>query len=185
MARTPSSMQPLGSIAPAFSLPDVGQSTQNVDLDSYQGRPLLVMFICNHCPFVVHVIEKLVAVVNRQQQSGFTAVAISANDAVAYPQDGPQAMRKFAQKYGFNFPYCYDESQQVAKAYGAECTPDFFVYDAQHKLRYRGQMDGSRPGNEVPVSGADLDQAMSAILSGRAVSGEQLPSIGCNIKWKP
>jgi peroxiredoxin len=177
-------MRPLGSAASEFVLPDVTNIDTNVSLTNFSGMPLLVMFICNHCPFVIHVIEKLVELGNAYQAQGFGVIAISANDVENYPQDGPAPMLEFAQSHGFKFPYCYDESQQVARAYGAECTPDFFVYDVNHRLRYRGQMDASRPGNGLAVTGKDLESALLAIRSGDLVSEHQQPSIGCNIKWK-
>jgi len=142
------------------------------------------MFICNHCPFVLHVMPELAELANKFTTQGFAVIAISSNDVSTYPQDGPKHMAMFADQNGFEFPYCYDQSQQVAKAYDAACTPDFFVYDKQHKLRYRGQMDNSRPGNDLPVTGHDLKAAMQAILEGKLPDPNQQPSIGCNIKWR-
>ncbi len=184
MAATQSSMQSLESSAPVFELPDVAGLDKIVSLDQAVGKPILIAFICNHCPYVIHLIEGFVRLANRFQAQGFSVVAISSNDVLNYPQDSPEKMHGFAQAYGFEFPYCYDESQDVARAYGAECTPDFFVYDAQHKLKYRGQMDDSRPSNGLPVTGDHLSAAMSAVLAGDPVDDAQKPSIGCNIKWK-
>jgi len=189
MVAASSTMQTLGSAAHAFQLPDTAPekiSTNTlVSLSSYAEQPLLLMFICNHCPFVVHVIEPLVALANSAQRQGFAVVAICANDVQAYPQDSPENMAIFAQRYGFEFPYCYDQSQTVAKAYGAACTPDFFIYDRAHKLQYRGQMDASRPGNDVIPDGADLNAAIDSVLNNTPLTKEQVPSIGCGIKWSP
>jgi len=184
MAAVSSTMQNLGNLAPRFELPDVSANDQLVSLNESEAKPLLVMFICNHCPYVVHVIEKLVEVGNLAVSDGFSVLAISSNDAQSYPQDGPKAMSEFAKQFGFKFPYLYDETQSVAKAYGAACTPDFFVYDQSHRLQYRGQMDASRPGNTVPVSGVDLQGAMQAVLNEHAPVETQVPSVGCNIKWR-
>ncbi len=187
MARTPSTMVALGATAPDFALDDV-VTGQRVTLGDFAGRPLLVTFICNHCPFVVHVRPVLVALLNRLADlpaPGIGVVAINANDEVGYPQDGPGPMRALAQAEAWRFPYLFDASQQVARAFGAACTPDFFLYDGAHRLAYRGQLDASRPGNGVPVTGADLQAAVDAVLAGRAPSPEQRPSLGCNIKWRP
>lgn len=184
MVATASRMIELGASAPNFSLPDQRAETALVSLQDFTAKPLLVMFICNHCPYVIHVIEPLVKLVHEYQAQGLSAIAISSNDVINYPQDNPDRMREFAAQYGFQFPYCYDQSQQVARDFGAECTPDFFLYDADHRLRYRGQMDGSRPANEVPVTGSDLRAAIQALLAGQSISKQQIPSIGCNIKWK-
>ncbi len=184
MVAVPSTMQALGSPANEFSLPDASDSNALVTLQDAQGKPVLLMFICNHCPFVIHIVEQMVALANQARQQGYAVYAISANDAQAYPQDGPDAMAEFAKVHGFEFPYLYDQSQEIAKAYGAACTPDFFVYDKNHRLQYRGQMDGARPSNNVAVSGADLQGALDDVLASRATSEEQIPSIGCNIKWR-
>ncbi|MBT8116000.1 MAG: thioredoxin family protein [Arenicella sp.] len=183
MVATESLMQTLGTSVPQFSLPDVTQIDAKASLPDYQGKPLLIMFICNHCPFVIHIISQLSSIANEYHDKGFGVVAISSNDVETYPQDGPVPMRKFAAQYGFSFPYCYDSSQQVAKNFGAACTPDFFVYDADHELVYRGQFDASRPGNNELVTGIDLRSALQAVLDGAAPLQNQLPSIGCNIKW--
>ncbi len=183
MVAVPSTMQALGNPASSFSLPNVTANNTVSDGD-FIGQPMLVMFICNHCPYVIHIAEAMVALANQAAQRGFAVVAISANDAQAYPQDGPDKMAEFARAYGFEFPYLYDESQSVAKAFGAACTPDFFVYDRNHRLQYRGQMDASRPNNDLPVNGADLHAALDDVLAGRVTSESQAPSIGCNIKWR-
>lgn len=184
MARTASTMLPLGTPAPEFALPEVDGGT--VSLGDFRDAPaLLVMFICNHCPFVKHVRGELARLGEDYGPRGVGVVAISANDADAYPQDGPEAMRREKRDAGYPFPYLYDESQEVARAYGTACTPDFFLFGADQTLVYRGQLDASRPGNAVPVTGRDLRAALDAVLAGRPVSAEQVPSIGCNIKWKP
>lgn len=184
MARTPSNMIPLGSTAPNFTLPDTvsGQSLQLNDVRGEKGT--LIAFICNHCPFVKHINAGLVELAEDYQEQGFGFVAISSNDVVNYPEDHPDLMTQMAKEEGYTFPYLYDQSQEVAKAYDAACTPDFYVFDAQDTLTYRGQMDDSRPGNGLPVTGADLRAALQAMLEGKTVSEDQKPSIGCNIKWK-
>ena len=184
MARTPSTMLPLGTRAPSFSLPDTDGRT--VSLEDFDDQPaLLVMFICNHCPFVKHLREALAAFAREYQPRGAAVVAISSNDAETYPDDSPAAMKREVEAFGYTFPYLYDETQEVAKAYQAACTPDFFLFDGDRKLVYRGQFDDSRPGNDVPVTGRDLRAAVDAVLAGRPVPEEQRPSLGCNIKWKP
>ncbi len=184
MARTPSNMIPLGTIAPDFTLPDTvsGKTVSLQDLKS--DKATLIMFICNHCPFVKHVDEQLVALAKDYQAKGVSFIAISSNDAENYPQDGPELMKEEAAKLGYSFPYLYDKSQEVAKAYDAACTPDFYVFDKDLKCAYRGQLDSSRPGNGLPVTGSDLRAALDEILDNREVSAPQIPSIGCNIKWK-
>lgn len=185
MAETPSRMIELGTMAPEFTLPDV-VSGQTVSLNSFAGRKaLLVMFICPHCPFVKHVQDELARLGRDYHDRDNAIIAISSNDAESYPEDSPPRLKDMADKLGFRFPFCYDESQEIAKAYGAECTPDFFLFDATRKLVYRGQLDGSRPGNGVPVTGIDLRLALDRVLSDLPVDGNQKPSIGCNIKWKP
>lgn len=176
-------MPELGTPLPSFSLKDV-RSGKMVDCPgTMAGRPLLVMFICNHCPFVVHVRQEL-ARLGRDYAGKIDIIAISSNDASAYPEDSPEQLKQMADDLGFAFPLCYDETQEVAKAFKAACTPDFFLYDAQHKLAYRGQLDGSRPSNNVPVDGRDLRAAIDALLAGRRPAEPQYPSVGCNIKWK-
>ena len=183
MVMTASTMLPLGSQAPGFSLPNVDGST--VSLADFDGKSgLLVMFICNHCPFVVHLREHLAPFAREYQEQGLAVVAISSNDVENYPQDGPDPMQQEAKTQGYSFPYLLDETQAVAKAYHAACTPDFFLFDADRKLAYRGQFDDSRPDSGIPVTGADLRAACDAVLAGQSVPSEQRPSIGCNIKWK-
>lgn len=183
MALTPSTMLPLGTSAPDFKLPDTDGKT--VSLADFKGAPaLLVAFICNHCPFVKHVCHELARLGKEYQGKGVAVVGISANDVTTHPDDSPTMMAREKAEVGYTFPYLYDESQQVAHAYKAACTPDFFVFDKDQKLVYRGQLDGSRPGNPVPVTGTDLRTALDAVLAGKPVSEEQRPSIGCNIKWK-
>jgi len=184
MARTPSTMTPLGTRAPHFALPDPAGRVHRLD-DLSQAPALLVMFICNHCPFVKHLRQGLADFGREYQARGMAVLAISSNDVERYPQDGPEAMAAEAREAGYTFPYLFDETQEVAKAYGAACTPDFFLYDAQRRLVYRGQFDGSRPGNEVPVTGEDLRRASDALLAGEVIPEDQHPSLGCNIKWKP
>ena len=174
----------LGTAAPDFALKDV-VAGRTVRLADFTGKGLVVMFLCRHCPYVKHIGPGLAAVAKDYAGKGLDMVAISSNDAAAYPDDAPDGLRLMARELGFWFPYCYDETQEVAKAYQAACTPDFFVFDAGHKLVYRGQFDGARPSNSVPVTGSDLRAAIDATLAGRAVSAAQKPSIGCNIKWKP
>lgn len=183
MARTPSNMRELGTPLPSFDLLDT-VSGQNVSSASLAGRPALVIFICNHCPYVKHIREGLAELGRFCKERGVGMVAISSNDAAAYPEDGPEAMAKEAQQAGYVFPYLFDETQQVARAFEAACTPDLYVYDAQGKLAYRGQFDDSRPNSGVPVTGKDARAALEALLSGQSPSADQKPSIGCNIKWK-
>ncbi len=183
MVMTASTMLPLGSQAPEFSLPNVDGNT--VSLADFDGKPgLLVMFICNHCPFVVHLRKDLAPFAREYQEKGLAVVAISSNDIENYPQDGPEPMQQEAEAQGYTFPYLLDETQEAAKAYHAACTPDFFLFDADRKLAYRGQFDDSRPDSGIPVTGADLRAACDAVLAGQPVPSEQMPSIGCNIKWK-
>jgi peroxiredoxin len=182
MALTPSTMLPLGTPAPAFSLPDTNGRT--VSLPDFRGRPVLVMFICNHCPYVKHLAAQLAQLGRDYESRGVGLVAINANDAANYPDDGPERMREEARRQGYVFPYLYDEAQAVAKSYRAACTPDFFLFDTEHRLVYRGQFDDSRPGNALPVTGKDLRGALEAVLCGKEVAADQKPSVGCNIKWK-
>jgi peroxiredoxin len=187
MAATPSTMLELGTAAPDFDLPDTTSPgmSRRVRLDDFRDKPaLLVMFICNHCPFVKHVQAELVRIANEYQPRGLGIVAISSNDAEKYPDDSPEKMAEEAKRAGYTFPYLHDETQEVAKAYRAACTPDFFLFDRDRRLVYRGQLDDSRPSNNVPVTGRDLRAAIEAVLEGRPVTGQQMPSIGCNIKWK-
>lgn len=184
MARTPSNMLPLGTPAPDFKLPDtVSGKTLNLD-ELKSDKATVVMFICNHCPFVKHVDAGIVSLAKDYQSKSVSFIAISSNDVENYPQDSPELMKEEAEKVGYTFPYLYDETQAVAKAYDAACTPDFYVFDAEMKCAYRGQLDSSRPGNGVPVTGKDLRAALDEILEGKEVSAPQIPSLGCNIKWK-
>ena len=184
MAATASTMLPLGTPAPDFRLPD--PAGRVISRDDFAERPvLLVMFLCNHCPYVRHVGEEIVRLARAYQARGVGVVAISSNDVAQHPEDGPAAMAEVAAAMGATFPYLYDEMQEVAKAYHAACTPDFFIFDADRRLAYRGQLDGARPGNDVAVSGRDLRAALDAVLDGRPAPEPQLPSLGCSIKWKP
>ncbi len=183
VAQTPSTMTDIGSPAPHFNLPDTeGNSVSQADFADAQA--LVVMFICNHCPFVKHIRHELAKLARDYQPRGVAFVAINSNDVENYPDDSPEKMKEEVREAGYTFPYLFDESQEVAKAYRAACTPDFFVYDTQRRLVYRGQLDDSRPKNGVPVTGEDLRTALDAVLSGREYPREQRPSIGCNIKWK-
>jgi peroxiredoxin len=184
MAVTPSRQLELGTLAPDFSLPDTdGRKVSLADFRSVGA--LLVMFLCNHCPFVKHVQQQLAKLCQQYQQRGVAVVAISSNDAESYPADSPQKMKEEQQRAGYSFPYLYDQSQAVAKAYRAACTPEFYLFDSQRRLVYHGQLDSSRPTNTVPVTGADLSAAIDAALAGRPVPVDQRPSVGCSIKWKP
>jgi len=184
MAETPSNMIPLGFEAPEFTLPDTisGKDINLNELKSEKGN--VVMFICNHCPFVKHVNEQLVKLGNDYIPHGITFIAISSNDAENYLEDSPEKMKEYASRLNYPFPYLYDETQEVAKAYDAACTPDFFVFDGDLKCVYRGQLDASRPGNSVPSTGKDMREALDALLSGKEISKVQIPGIGCNIKWR-
>jgi peroxiredoxin len=185
MVKTASTMLALGTSAPEFQLPDV-VSGETISLATFSARKaLLVMFICQHCPFVKHVQLELAKIGRDYRNLPLGIVAISANDVANYPDDSPTKLQQMAQELHFNFPVCYDESQAVSKSYTAACTPDFFLFDGSNKLVYRGQLDDSRPSNGVPVTGQDLRQAINAVLQDQELSGEQKPSIGCNIKWKP
>jgi len=185
MARTPSKMVALGTQAPDFHLPDV-VSGQTVSLEDFATKSgLLVMFICRHCPYVKHVQSELARIGQDYQSRDVGIVAITANDVAQQPEDAPESTKSMAQELGFTFPFCYDESQAIAKAYGASCTPDFFLFDKNRRLVYRGQLDDSRPSNGLPVTGRDLRAALDALLAGQPVSQEQKASLGCNIKWKP
>ena len=184
MARTPSAMIPLGTIAPNFTLPDV-RTNSTLSLSKYKSDiATVIMFVCNHCPYVKHIQHKLVGVANDYIAKGIRFIAINSNDVKNYPDDSPLEMKKTAEENNYPFPYLFDETQMTAKDYQAACTPDFFVFDAQLKCVYRGRFDDSTPGNQVPVTGTDLSQALDAILEGRAVNEDQKQSVGCNIKWK-
>jgi peroxiredoxin len=184
VARRTSRMLPLGTPAPSFTLPDT-VSGRTVSLESCASSPALVVaFMCNHCPFVKHILDGFVAFAREFGARGIAVVAISPNDAVSYPQDSPAEMARLAALKGFSFPYLYDESQEVARSYQAVCTPEFYLFDRDRRLAYRGQFDASSPGNNLPVTGADLRAACEALLSDAPVSAEQIPSVGCSIKWK-
>ena len=184
MVRTESTMSlALGAAAPDFSLPDFdGQAVSLADVEAAPG--LLVAFICNHCPFVKHIREGFAAFAREYAQQGLAVLAVNSNDVETHADDSPEAMRREAAEVGYTFPYLFDETQRVAQAYKAACTPDFFLFDHDRRLVYRGQFDGARPDNDVPVTGADLRAAADAVLAGRAPASDQRPSIGCNIKWK-
>lgn len=183
MARTPSTMLALGTPAPDFSLlePATGKT---VSLSDFKGQPLLVAFICNHCPYVIHIQQVFARFAEEYQAKGVAVVAINANDVANYPDDSPEKMIQQVNDIPYTFPYLFDESQQVAKAYQAACTPDFFLFDAKHKLYYRGQFDASRPSNDEPVTGKDMRAALDSLLAGVAAPENQSASLGCNIKWK-
>lgn len=184
MALTESNMLALGTEAPDFTLPDT-VSGKSISLNEIKSPvATVVMFLCNHCPYVIHVNEGIVDLAKEYQNKGIAFVAISSNDVENYPQDGPDKMKEHAKTVGYTFPYLYDETQEVAKAYDAACTPDFYVFDHNMRLVYRGQLDGSRPNSGIPVSGEDLRNALDAVLVKRPVSMLQRPSAGCNIKWK-
>ena len=184
MVKTASTMLPLGTTAPDFSLVNVNGQTVSRD-DFQDSAALLVIFMCNHCPFVIHLASQLAQFALDYQDTGLAIVGISSNDVSSHPQDSPEQMIHEAEQRGYIFPYLYDEDQQVAMAYRAACTPDFFLFDASHQLVYRGQFDSSRPGSDIPVTGEDLRRAVDAILAGETIPEDQQPSIGCNIKWKP
>jgi len=185
MVLTASTMLPLGTPAPDFRLPEPATG-RVVSRDDFASAPgLLVMFISNHCPYVKHIKKELASFAREYMERGLAIVAINSNDVSAYPEDSPERMAEEARRFGYPFPYLFDETQEVARAYRAACTPDFFLFDRERRLCYRGQFDDSRPGNGLPVTGADLRAAADAVLAGRPVPGNQKPSLGCNIKWKP
>lgn len=183
MVRTASTMLPLGTSAPDFSLPDTDGTTVSLS-DCSANKALLVMFICNHCPFVKHVADELKSLADDYMPKGLSVVGISSNDAEKYPDDSPEAMATEKADRGYQFAYLFDEDQSVAQAYSAACTPDFFLFDADNKLVYRGQLDSSRPKTDIPVTGEDLRAAIDAVLAGNPPAEKQIPSLGCNIKWK-
>ena len=184
MSETPSTMLPLGTKAPYFDLPDI-VSDEKITLNSFSNKKaLLVMFICKHCPYVQHVEHELARMGKDYTNKDLGIIAISANDVKVYPEDGPIGMKEQAERLGFNFPYLYDEDQSVAKTYTAACTPDLFLFDENRELVYRGQLDESRPGNSIPVTGENLRDAIDAVLEAKEISQDQKPSSGCNIKWK-
>ncbi len=184
MALTPSNMIPLGKVAPEFTLPDT-VTGKTFSLSELKGeKATVIMFICNHCPYVIHVNSELVKLGNDYSTKGVKFIAISSNDVVSHPEDSPEKMKLVAANEKYPFPYLYDETQAVAKAYDAACTPDLYIFDKEMKLTYRGQLDDSRPSNKVPLSGKDVRVALDNLLSGKEVSPHQRPSIGCNIKWR-
>jgi thiol-disulfide isomerase/thioredoxin len=184
MVKTLSTMLDLGTPSPGFSLPDV-VSGQPVSVDTFDGKKaLLVMFICRHCPFVKHIQQELARIGKDYSNKDVGIVAISSNDAETYPDDSPSSLKQMAEELGFTFPFCYDESQETAKIFAAACTPDFYLFNESRRLVYRGQLDDSRPGNGIPVTGKDLRAALDAVLRDEPVGKDQRPSIGCNIKWK-
>lgn len=184
MALTRSTMLPVGTKAPDFSLTDV-VSDRNISLETFKDKKaLLVMFICRHCPYVQHVKYEIAKIGRDYKDKSVGIVSISANDPISYPEDAPQSLKEMAQDTGFTFPFCFDETQSTAKAYTAACTPDFFLFDKERKLVYRGQLDNSRPGNNLPTNGHDLRAAIANVLKGEAVNANQKPSSGCSIKWK-
>lgn len=183
MVKTPSTMLDIGTQAPDFSLPEP-LTGQTVQLSDYRDQPLLVVFSCNHCPYVLHMLESFSLFASEIQKRGLACLMINANDVENYADDSPQNMVRLSHQYGLEFPYLYDESQQVAIDYKAACTPDFFLFNAQHRLVYRGQYDASRPGNDEAVTGADLKAASHALLSNEMIPDQQIPSVGCNIKWR-
>lgn len=185
MAKTASIMTPLGSNAPAFTLPDChhGKMVSLSDFNAAAG--LLVIFMCNHCPYVIHIRTALALFCREYQEKGLAIIGINANDVFNYTDDSPENMVQEVAAAGYKFPYLFDANQEVAKAYGAACTPDFFLYDAEQKLAYRGQFDNSRPGSAIEIDGCDLRAATNAVLSHQPAPSAQKPSLGCNIKWKP
>jgi len=183
MSLTASEMLPLGTLAPVFNLPDTEGKMVSLN-DFKEAKAFLVIFMCNHCPFVKHILSQMINLIKDYQNKSVAVVGINSNDVVNYQDDSPTLMAELVKKTGFTFPYLYDETQEVAKAYRAACTPDFFLFDSDKSLVYRGQMDDSRPGNGIPVTGADLTAAIDAVIEGKPVSQEQKPSMGCNIKWK-
>jgi peroxiredoxin len=184
MAKTPSTMVELGTPAPDFRLPEPA-TEREVARSEFEGQPLLVAFLCNHCPFVLHINNVFAAFAHEYQERGLAVVAINANDVRTYPDDHPDKMAQMVRASGFMFPYLFDETQEVARAYGAACTPDFFLYDSDHRLVYRGRFDAATPGNDEPVTGEDLRAAADAVLEETPMPADQKPSMGCNIKWKP
>ena len=184
MARTPTTIIPLGFKAPDFNLPNVVTGEMNNLLDCSGTCATVVVFMCNHCPFVIHILEEMVAVAKEFEPKGINFIAISSNDVVNYPDDSPKKMKELAMSSGFPFPYLYDESQDIAKSYSAACTPDFSVFDNQLLCVYRGQFDDARPGNDMPVTGSDLRRVLHCIADSIPLNFEQVPSLGCNIKWK-
>ncbi|HMO41183.1 MAG TPA: thioredoxin family protein [Saprospiraceae bacterium] len=185
MAFTESTMLPLGTVAPDFTLPDTVSGKIFTLKELASDRATVIMFLCNHCPYVIHVNPEIIRIAKEYSAKGVHFIGISSNDVENYPQDGPDEMKKHAAAVGYTFPYLYDETQDVARTYDAACTPDFYVFDAEMRLAYRGRLDGARPKNDLPLTGSDLRAALDAVLAGEPVSERQYPSGGCNIKWKP
>jgi thiol-disulfide isomerase/thioredoxin len=183
MARTPSTMLELGTAAPGFCLPEPATGRE-VCLNEFAGKPVLVAFICNHCPYVIHILDQFIEFAREYQKKGLEVIAINANDVANYPDDSPEKMVELVKEKDISFHYLFDESQEVAKAYQAACTPDFFMFDSSGRLAYRGQFDASRPGNDAPVTGEDMRRAADALLAGEKPDANQIASLGCNIKWK-
>jgi len=184
MAKTHSTQIPIGTKAPDFTLPNT-VSGKNIKLNDVKSDiATVIMFICNHCPFVKHILPTLATLSSEYRQKGVSFIGISSNDVVNYPEDSPENMKKLANEYNFIFPYFYDETQEIAIKYNAACTPDFYIYDKDMKLIYHGQFDPSSPGNNIPVTGISLSEALDAIIDGKQLDKEQLPSLGCGIKWK-
>jgi len=183
MARTPSNMIELGTTAPSFSLPEP-ETNSDVSLADFSGKPVLIAFICNHCPYVIQIMDEFVKFTAEYQHKGLSVIAINSNDVANYPDDSPAMMIEYGKNSGFTFPYLFDESQQTAKNYQAACTPDFFLFDENHALFYRGQFDSARPGNDDAVTGNNMRAACDALLQNNSLSSDQIPSLGCNIKWK-
>ena len=184
MVLTPSNMMPLETVAPEFTLHDTVSGKEKCLTELKSANATVIMFICNHCPYVKHVQAELPRLANDYQSKGIAFIAINSNDIEAYPEDSPKEMKRIANELGYPFPYLYDESQDVARAYQATCTPDFFLFDEHLLCRYRGQIDDSRPGNKIPVNGKDIRKALDQILHGKRPDTAQIPSTGCNIKWK-
>jgi peroxiredoxin len=184
MAYTESNMLPLGTKAPNFTLPDTISAKEITLYEMPQAKATLIMFLCNHCPYVIHVNPEIVRIAADYKNAGVQFVSISSNNAIKYPQDGPEKMTEHAKETGYTFPYLYDESQEIARKYDAACTPDFYLFDEHLHLVYRGRIDSSRPGNDKPLDGSDLRQAIDNVLAGKEISPVQYPSAGCNIKWK-
>ena len=182
MARTPSNMLELGTALPSFSLPDT--EGKLITHEQFRNSPLLVIFMCNHCPFVIHIRPKLAELTKKYLALGIPTVGINANDVANYPDDSPEKMKVEKKDAGYSFPYLFDEKQTVALAFRAACTPDIYLFDKNHCLVYRGQFDDSRPGNSIPVTGKDLERALQAMVNDETITFEQRPSLGCNIKWK-
>lgn len=184
MSNTPSNMLPLGTLAPQFQLKDTNSNFHYSFEDLKGKKGTLVIFICNHCPFVIHVLPEILMIASDYKVQGIGIIFINSNDIEKYPQDNPEMMSEFAFKHSFDFPYLYDKSQEVARSFDAACTPDFYLFDSQDKLFYRGQLDDSRPGNGIPLSGSNLRNAIDALVYNRSLPEIQKPSLGCNIKWK-